>query len=128
MQGKTILFNFWKLKSISPISFSFLVPVPISIGYYQQKHSQNLSVMDDSSSLEVIRHNSFPRDDALKKSVNTFWAGESIESRESLGKKKLSIWNFLGYNFDPECQKTSFPIASSFLVAFFIFSCLVLIS
>ena len=87
MQGKTTLFNFWKLKSISPISFSFLVPAPISIGYYQQRHSQNLSVMDDSSSLEVIRHNSFPRDDALKKSVNTFWAGESRESRKAWEKR-----------------------------------------
>lgn len=85
------MFNFRKLKSISPISFSFLVPAPISIGYYQPRHSQSLSVMDDSFSLEVIRHNSFPRDDALKKSVNAFWAGESIESRESLGKRKLSI-------------------------------------
>lgn len=74
---------------ISPISFSFLVPAPISISYYHQRHRLNLSVMDDSSSLEVIRHTQFlPKWWSLKKkSVNTFLTEESIVSRESLGKR-----------------------------------------
>lgn len=40
------------------ISFSFFVPVPIAI-HYQQRHNQNLSVMDNSFSLEVIKHTWF---------------------------------------------------------------------